>query len=79
MSLLGNAVADQEVTKLSKREHQVLEELSKGLSDKVIARNLGITENTIRFHLKNIFRKLGVHSRLQAVTEAKTLLLDTSY
>ena len=79
LSLLGNALADQDVTKLSKREHQVLEELSKGLSDKVIARNLGITENTVRFHLKNIFRKLGVHSRLQAVTEAKTLLMETSY
>ena len=79
LSLLKNSVADQEVTKLSKREHQVLEELSKGLSDKVIARNLGITENTIRFHLKNIFKKLGVHNRLQAVTEAKTLLMETSY
>ena len=70
LSLLVNAATDHEATKLSKREQQVLEELSKGLPDKVIARNLGVTENTIRFHLKNIFRKLRVNSRLQAVTEA---------
>ncbi|MCZ0953711.1 MAG: LuxR C-terminal-related transcriptional regulator [Rhodospirillaceae bacterium] len=70
LSLLDNAATDQDVTKLSKREQQVLEELSKGLPDKVIARNLGVTEHTVRFHLKNIFRKLRVHNRLQAVTEA---------
>ena len=71
LSLLDNAGDDQDVTKLSKREQQVLEELSKGLRDKVIARNLGVTEHTVRFHLKNIFRKLRVNNRLQAVTEAK--------
>ncbi len=71
LRLLDKGAADQEATQLSKREQQVLEELSKGLPDKVMARNLGVTEHTIRFHLKNIFRKLGVHSRLQAVTTAK--------
>ena len=79
LRLLDNRSADQEATKLSKREQQVLEELSKGLPDKVMARNLGVTEHTIRFHLKNIFRKLGVHSRLQAVTVAKTTLPETAY
>ena len=73
LSLMNNAAADQYETQLSKREHQVLEELSKGLPDKVIARNLGVTKHTVRFHLKNIFRKLRVNSRLQAVTEAKAL------
>ena len=72
LRILHHAAADQEVTKLSRRENQVLEELSKGLPDKVIARNLKVTENTVRFHLRNIFRKLGVSSRLQAVTEAKS-------
>lgn len=72
LGLLDNTDTDQNVTKLSKREQQVLDELSKGLPDKVIARNLGITKHTVRFHLKNIFRKLRVNSRLQAVTEAKS-------
>ena len=79
LRLLDNGAADREATKLSKREQQVLEELSKGLPDKVIARNLGVTEHTIRFHLKNIFRKLGVHSRLQAVTAAKATRMDSAY
>ena len=75
LSLMNNAAADKDVTQLSRRENQVLEELSKGLPDKLIARNLGVSEHTVRFHLKNIFRKLKVNSRLQAVTEAKTLPL----
>ena len=79
LRLLDRSVADQEATKLSKRERQVLEELSKGLPDKVIARNLGVTEHTVRFHLKNMFRKLGVNSRLQAVTAASALLTEASY
>lgn len=70
LRIVHHGVADQEVTKLSRRENQVLEELSKGLPDKLIARNLKVTENTVRFHLRNIFRKLGVRSRLQAVTQA---------
>ncbi len=79
LSLMDKGLADQEATKLSKRERQVLEELSKGLPDKVIARNLGVTEHTIRFHLKNVFRKLGVNNRLQAVTAASTLLTEAAY
>lgn len=79
LRLLDDGIADREATKLSKRERQVLEELSKGLPDKVMARNLGVTDHTIRFHLKNIFRKLGVHNRLQAVTAAKDSLLETAY
>ena len=71
LRLLRHADTDREVTKLSNRENQVLEELSKGLPDKAIARNLKVTENTVRFHLRNIFRKLGVNSRLQAATQAK--------
>lgn len=79
LNLLADGAADHHETKLSKRERQVLEELSKGLSDKAIARNLGVTEHTIRFHLKNIFRKFGVNNRLQAVTAASALLTELSY
>jgi len=55
---------------LSRREHQVLNQLTEGYSDKIIARNLNVSENTVRFHLKNIFNKLEVNSRLMAVSEA---------
>ncbi len=55
---------------LSRREKQVLGQLAEGFSDKVIARNLDVSENTVRFHLKNLFSKLDVNSRLMAVSEA---------
>lgn len=58
---------------LSKREKQVLEQLAEGRSDKMIARNLKISENTVRFHLKNLFAKLDVNSRLKAVSAAGKL------
>ncbi len=56
--------------KLSKREQEVLGQLSEGHADKVIARHLDVSENTVRFHLKNIYSKLGVGNRLMAVNEA---------
>jgi len=55
---------------LSRREKQVLQQLAEGYSDKVIARHLEVSENTVRFHLKNLFGKLDVNSRLMAVSEA---------
>lgn len=61
------------IIKLSKREWQILEQLSQGFADKVIARNLDISNNTVRFHLKNIYSKLGVNSRMQAIQEADKL------
>tara|TARA_B100001939_G_scaffold314113_1_gene298308 strand:- start:43 stop:2730 length:2688 start_codon:yes stop_codon:yes gene_type:complete len=56
---------------LSKREKQVLVLLAEGHPDKVIARQLGVSENTVRFHLKNLYGKLRAQNRLQAVNEAR--------
>jgi len=67
---LNEANSPQSKITLSRREQQVLYQLAEGYSDKVIARNLEVSENTIRFHLKNLFSKLGVNSRLMAVSEA---------
>lgn len=50
---------------LSKRETQVLSFLVKGLSNIKIAENLFITETTVKFHCKNIYRKLHVKSKLE--------------
>ncbi len=58
---------------LSKRELEVLQELMEGGSNKRIAKNIGVSENTVRFHLKNIFAKLQVENRLQAVNAAQKL------
>lgn len=55
---------------LSEREQDVLRELSMGHSNKLIARKLGLSAPTIKFHVNNIFRKLGVRKRAAAVAEA---------
>ncbi|MGQ3081017.1 MAG: LuxR C-terminal-related transcriptional regulator [Allorhizobium sp.] len=60
---------------LSSREREVLEELASGRSNKEIARLLDMTEHTVKFHLKNIFGKLGAERRTEAVARARALKL----
>lgn len=60
---------------LSIREREVLDELANGRSNKEIARLLDMTEHTVKFHLKNIFAKLGAERRTEAVARAKLLKL----
>ena len=55
---------------LTSRETEVLTQLCKGLSYKMIADTLFISEETIHFHIKNIYRKLQVHSKSEAVAKA---------
>ncbi len=56
---------------LSAREHEILEQLAAGRSNKEIARRFELTENTVKFHLKNIYGKLAVNSRTQAIAKAR--------
>jgi len=58
---------------LSSREMEVLIELQGGLSNKEIARTLEMTEHTVKFHLKNIFPKLGVDKRAKALIAARKM------
>ena len=50
---------------LSVREREVLEHLRQGRAPKTIAKVLFVSENTVRFHIRNIYQKFGVHSRTQ--------------
>jgi DNA-binding NarL/FixJ family response regulator len=52
---------------LTRRELDVLGALGDGLSNKAVARRLGISQHTVKFHLESLFRKLGVTSRTEAV------------
>jgi len=61
---------------LSLRELEVMEQLSMGHSNKLIARHLGLSEPTVKFHLKNIYSKLGVNKRGLAVSVARRHGLD---
>lgn len=58
---------------LNKRETEILDHLTDGASNKLIARRLGITENTVKFHLKKVFQKMGVTTRRAAATKWETL------
>lgn len=55
---------------LTPREHEILCHLAEGQSNKVIARNLGISDGTVKLHVKSILRKLDVHSRVEAAVIA---------
>ncbi len=55
---------------LTPREREILCHLSEGQSNKVIARNLGISDGTVKLHVKSILRKLDVHSRVEAAVMA---------
>lgn len=56
--------------KLTPREYEILTHLAEGQSNKVIARNLGISDGTVKLHVKSILRKLKVQSRVEAAVMA---------
>ena len=56
---------------LSPREHDVLVLITEGLGNAEIAERLGISEKTVRNHVSNVFDKLGVWSRAQAIVFAR--------
>lgn len=63
---------------LTPREHLVLAELSHGHANKVIARNLAMSENTVKSHLKSIFRKTDVRSRGEAIALARRYFISAA-
>lgn len=60
---------------ISKREHEVLELMAQGLSNQEIADKLFVSVNTVKTHLANLFIKLDVSRRTQAVQKGKELRL----
>ena len=58
---------------LTDHERRILIFLANGVSNKEMASRLFVSENTIKFHLKHIYSKLGVGSRVQAVASAREL------
>lgn len=54
---------------LTERERQILESLSKGMTNQQLAEDFDISLNTVKFHLKNLYGKMGVDNRAQAVAK----------
>jgi DNA-binding CsgD family transcriptional regulator len=57
-------------TLLTPREAQILDAIADGLTNKAIARRLGISLHTVKFHVESVFRKLGASTRAEAVARA---------
>jgi len=68
--VFDDSIAKEEI-RLTIREVEVLEQLSKGLKYNAIAENLFLSPGTIRKHVENIYTKLQVHNKLEAIQKAK--------
>lgn len=68
--VFDNQTAKEEIS-LTAREIEVLEQLSKGLTYNAIAENLFLSLGTIRKHVENIYTKLQVHNKMEAIQKAK--------
>ena len=53
-------------SRISCRQADVWEFLALGMTNKMIARRLGVSENTVKTHINQLYPRLGVHSRTQA-------------
>jgi len=60
---------------LTKRELEILRHLATGVPISAIATNLHVSLNTMKTHLKNIYRKIGASGREEAVAKAKSLYI----
>ena len=54
------------LAKLTSREHEILKHIAKGLSNKLIARELDISDGTVKVHVKHVLKKLNLRSRVEA-------------
>ena len=71
------SAANISATGLSRRETKVLLMIAEGAANKFIASALGVSEATVKFHLGNVYRKLGCKRRREAVSAARTLGMIT--
>ncbi|MCS2610464.1 two-component system response regulator NarL [Halomonas sp. wenzhen-202101] len=76
-ALLAEALRNQRSTpaapdihSLTQREREILQQLAAGLSNKLIARKLDITEGTVKVHVKHLLKKLNLRSRVEAAVWA---------
>ena len=61
-----------EVEELSPREREILELLAEGFPNKQIADRLGLTDGTVRWHLRHVYHKLHVRSRTEAALKFRS-------
>ncbi|HEX9979701.1 MAG TPA: response regulator transcription factor [Flavobacterium sp.] len=69
--IIAGNFSDADQVSLTSREIEVLEQLSKGLKYHAIAENLFLSVGTIRKHIENIYTKLQVHNKIEAIQKAR--------
>ena len=60
---------------MSRRQVELLRRLARGDTNRQVARDLGVSEGTVRKHLENIYARLDAHSRTEALARAGDLLV----
>lgn len=77
---IGETVTEElrVIEQLTLREHEILSLLATGISNQDIADSLFVTKSNVRWHLRNIYKKLGVNNRVQAIIRARELNLITT-
>lgn len=70
-NLMGISINEAEITPLTDRQQEILAHIANGDSNKMIAYSLNISEQTVKVHLGEIFKKIKVFNRTQAVIKAK--------
>jgi len=73
---INSAMGNAPLSPLTPRQQQVLQALSRGLPNKLIARELSLSENTVKEHIAAVFAALGVRNRTEAVIKASRLHLQ---
>jgi DNA-binding NarL/FixJ family response regulator len=73
---INSAMDRTPLSPLTPRQQQVLQALSRGLPNKLIARELSLSENTVKEHIAAVFAALGVRNRTEAVIKASRLQLQ---
>ena len=68
----GGSTRPEPTESLTDRETEILRLIASGAANKEIAAALGISENTVKTHISNLFQKLGARDRTEAVTKALT-------
>lgn len=70
MTSFNNNMVQQPIDDLSQREREILHQLAKGMQYKAIAASLSLSTETIRTHIRNIYEKLQVHTKQEAINKA---------
>ena len=69
----SNALAAAEVEGLSPREQEILELLAQGFANKEIADRVGVSDGTVRWHLRHVYHKLHVRTRTEAALKFRSV------